>query len=666
MSEHLLLVSIGPVQDFIAAARRCQDLWFGSFLLSELAGKLAQGMEAQGAMLIFPGTKGTQAGADKPSVANKVVVRLPGHLPPSDAVRCGKESLNQWLSTLQGLAFERCEKALARWRDARGSVFYRSIAEKQVEDLIELQWVAVPLSNERYAQGHAQAERLLAWRKNTRDFGKVPWADLGNLSVPKSSIDGQRESVIDERFFNTVRDEVQLGARYRLGKNERLCGVGVLKRFGLELIESEADGVLVTARRPIFHSNSHVAAGPLLTYLSRLGARGEQRFRAYVETLRDLKLHLEEFTVRAPEGSEAQIDARTCSGKPVSGEKVTQARAFPGCGQAPRGRGFDGYLLYQDRLPSIFDESSLVPQREQREKVADAQKALRSFLREIKAAEPPPYYVILAADGDHMGAAIRSLAAKNDPILQHQRLSAALALFAASARTLVETEHAGSLIYSGGDDVLALLPLHTALHCARALQRTFAATLAEVCAPLETKPTLSVGLAVVHHLQHMGVSRALAQDAERLAKQERNSLAIIVDKRSGGTLSVSGKWDEASAPLDERLAIWCELLGSDDLPDGIAYELAALLAPFEVRSFASPTAAPEGPPAEVIASLVRRATARKRRRQGKAAIEDTTEKLLHQALARSTDPIQAVRALASELQIAREFLAAYKIAWRDA
>ncbi|HTQ79571.1 MAG TPA: type III-B CRISPR-associated protein Cas10/Cmr2, partial [Thermoanaerobaculia bacterium] len=38
----ILLITLGPVQDFIAAARRCRDLWFGSWLLSELSKATAQ------------------------------------------------------------------------------------------------------------------------------------------------------------------------------------------------------------------------------------------------------------------------------------------------------------------------------------------------------------------------------------------------------------------------------------------------------------------------------------------------------------------------------------------------------------------------------------------------------------------------------------------------
>ncbi|OQW93521.1 MAG: hypothetical protein BWK79_10695, partial [Beggiatoa sp. IS2] len=37
MSEYLIAVSVGPVQNFIAAARATHDLWFGSYVLSEVS-----------------------------------------------------------------------------------------------------------------------------------------------------------------------------------------------------------------------------------------------------------------------------------------------------------------------------------------------------------------------------------------------------------------------------------------------------------------------------------------------------------------------------------------------------------------------------------------------------------------------------------------------------
>jgi hypothetical protein len=44
MTQHVLLISLGPVQEFIASARRCRDLWFGSWVLSELAKAAAAGI----------------------------------------------------------------------------------------------------------------------------------------------------------------------------------------------------------------------------------------------------------------------------------------------------------------------------------------------------------------------------------------------------------------------------------------------------------------------------------------------------------------------------------------------------------------------------------------------------------------------------------------------
>ena len=36
MATYLYVLAVGPIQDFIAAARRTRDLWFGSHLLSEI------------------------------------------------------------------------------------------------------------------------------------------------------------------------------------------------------------------------------------------------------------------------------------------------------------------------------------------------------------------------------------------------------------------------------------------------------------------------------------------------------------------------------------------------------------------------------------------------------------------------------------------------------
>lgn len=49
MTQYVLTLSIGPVQEFIASARRSRDLWSGSWLLSEMAKAAAKSLFEAGA-----------------------------------------------------------------------------------------------------------------------------------------------------------------------------------------------------------------------------------------------------------------------------------------------------------------------------------------------------------------------------------------------------------------------------------------------------------------------------------------------------------------------------------------------------------------------------------------------------------------------------------------
>ena len=65
--SHLLAISVGPVQEFIAAARRTRDLWFGSYLLSEISRAVAKAVENQGGRLIFPASSDPESQKTSPT-----------------------------------------------------------------------------------------------------------------------------------------------------------------------------------------------------------------------------------------------------------------------------------------------------------------------------------------------------------------------------------------------------------------------------------------------------------------------------------------------------------------------------------------------------------------------------------------------------------------------
>src|SRR3989440_448693 len=63
----MLLFSVGPVQTFIAQARKTRDLWIGSLLLSKLMEVAMDGIKGK---FIFPATQKVE---DTPDIPNKYV-----------------------------------------------------------------------------------------------------------------------------------------------------------------------------------------------------------------------------------------------------------------------------------------------------------------------------------------------------------------------------------------------------------------------------------------------------------------------------------------------------------------------------------------------------------------------------------------------------------------
>ncbi len=171
--------------------------------------------------------------------------------------------------------------------------------------------------------------------------------------------------------------------------------------------------------------------------------------------------------------------------------------------------------------------------------------------------EPQPYFAVLVADGDRMGALISQ---QEDP-KAHRQLSATLDAFAQQARKIVPSHH-GFMVYSGGDDVLAFLPVNQAVACARELAETFSS---------QVRGTLSAGVAIVHYRQPLSESLQAAREAEKEAKKQgRNRLAVALHTRSGNPLTVVRPWAELA---------WEPLVAAyqaGQVSRSLAYELAEL------------------------------------------------------------------------------------------
>ena len=562
--QYLFQVSIGPVQNFISAARRTRDLKFGSELLSELSKAAAKTIAINpDNILIFPTPPNPEALNPNSNfnAANKIVALISGS--PTDKVGgIYKEFVGNDKKDLAGVVYAAIQTRLQEFRkDAKGFSKLldaeRGIADAQLEDLVEFFWVALPYSGD-YNAVREKVEALMAARKNTRNFSPVTWGSDQN----KSSIDGQLESVIPKDLYphswqnsavqhSKARD---LFRDFRAKPGEHLSGVDLLKRNG-------------PLKGDNFPSTSHFATIPFLQRLETLDEEAKDPIKkAWEAYIKEIGIVADRPPEEMPKGSaQHSIISK-----------------------------YEGSMLFEERFSDLIDF------REDLKKCKSAKEMLSDFFKQVNKqfpntspkVQPGTYYAILLADGDSMGKVIDHEAQKGPN--RHQELSRKLAEFSESVRAIVENKrNQGSLIYAGGDDVLAFMPLHTVLQCAQELSKAFYASLQNFKTKDGNSPTLSVGVAIIHHLQPLREALNLARYAEKAAKHVdgKNALAITISKRSGSDFTIQGHWfewkQEASQSYESFAKHLNELIDfcrQESIPQGTAYELRDMALRLEIQA----------------------------------------------------------------------------------
>jgi CRISPR-associated protein Cmr2 len=480
----LVAISIGPVQDFIAAARKCRDLWFGSYLLSELSKAAARELRIHGATLIIPAPESDRDLEPRSpfTVVNKLlaIVDKPDMAVFMEGVRTAIQTRLEAEAGIQSLRLG-------------GATVDTALYWQQISGFAEFYCAWTPLT-ENYPSCRLRVEELLSARKTLRDF---PFYQ-GQPGKFKSSLDGARESVVLKRSKHLFESNLKT--------NEHLDAIGVVKRFG--------------NRKPRFDSTVDVAAMPYVNGCRNGSPARQAAFDAYC----------------------AFVASKDLSPQTYS-------------------------LLYEHESRQLFDD-------------LETEQELARLRKNLGSTPNPPYYALFRGDGDRMGQAV----ARRDTHQSHQALSAALSRFAVRARGAIDSDYEGCAIYCGGDDVLALLPIHKALAAAKHINQLFREEL-QLCG---TPATFSAGLVVAHGLEPLNEVRAWASEAEKTAKVDgnRDSLCISVRPRSGVPLTAHGKWDEWLGPSEESaqtglLPDLVSLTGTKEeekgLPRSLGYELRELV-----------------------------------------------------------------------------------------
>lgn len=526
MTKYLITFSVGPVQGFIASARRSRDLWSGSWLLSELSKTCAKTLKEQGATLIFPHIQHDSDLIENSdfSVGNKiqVIVEADNLEQLKSHIDAAKQATHQRFRE----EAENAKNALSGFDNQLRLDIWNNQASDHHDDYVEIQvaWAKIDGDNG-YHDAVQKVSRVLASRKATRDFKPsaiTPYQP--DRMIPKSSLDGMRETVIQED--KQIRDGLR--KKLSLSTSEQLDVAGVVKRLGFGKKAEQ------------------------FTPITRVMAD------AWIEQLADSEL--QSIINLYKKLYDADLATK------VSGNEKIYHK-FP----------YDAQLLYPSRLEKAIQD---YPDNQD---LKSLQNLLRKdFWSNKEYGEPYRYGVLLLADGDRMGELLDKAKTQNE----HQAITQALSNFAGQVAQTMRN-HRGHCIYAGGDDVLGFVPLNTAYDCANSLQQLFANSLIDVAQQLkaEKSPTLSVGLAICHIMTPLSVIRELAQHAEKHAKGDhvdetknretrRNALGILLSIRSGNDTKLRFNWNDAAGL--EQFNQMIDWYRDRTIPSRVAYDIRAI------------------------------------------------------------------------------------------
>lgn len=535
MTSYLVTFSVGPVQGFIASARRSRDLWSGSWLLSELSKICAKTLKQNGATLIFPHIQNDsdlEKNSDL-SVGNKIQVII-----ETDNL----EQLKSIINTAKQATHQRfreeahhAKNALSKFDNQLRLDIWQTQVTEQHDDYVEIQvaWAKIDGDND-YHDAVQKVGRVLASRKATRDFAPsaiTPYQS--ERMIPKSSLDGMRETVIQED--KQIKDGLR--KKLSLSTSEQLDVAGVVKRLGF--------GEKAEQFTPI----TRVMAD---AWIGEIAKKQSDKLEEVIQTYEEL--------VR--QGIATRVKGNLDNTKSIYSD-------FP----------YDAQLLYPSRL-----DVEIKNWQGSDDAIGDNLKRLKSVLQPLykQYGEPYRYGVLLLADGDRMGELLDKAKTQSD----HQAITQALSDFAGQVAQTMRN-HRGHCIYAGGDDVLGFVPLNTAYDCADSLQQLFANSLNDIAQQLkaEKSPTLSVGLAICHIMTPLSVIRELAQQAEKFAKGDhvdeaknqetrRNALGILLSIRSGNDTKLRFNWDDTPG-LNQfnQMISWYK---QKTIPSRVAYDFRAI------------------------------------------------------------------------------------------
>ncbi len=560
--------TLGPVQGFVAQARRTRDFWAGSFVLSWLSAVAMQATKQQGGTITFP--------FPDDNYLNFLVGEGQGEPPQQGSIPNRFKALQAKVpqdfdANLVMKSVEIAWQALAElvWKnDIEPQVGIESISkdiwDRQVTQFWDKSWCLTEDVN---------ASDLLDRRKNWRSYmAPVENGIKCSLMEGWQEISGQSFQKGMQQFWQDLRSSSD-SINKDIHPSEQLCAIAFIKRRFMHYfnaLNSQMPSSIEETKWQIkgwklphnVPSTAYLAAAPWL--LDTINSVKED-----LDIATDLKqLHS---AISSYHGShEGQNLSLKMLDKACESQNVLSISNW-------KWSDVSGQFLYEGAIEQWISEAKKEGDNDDVSSLTNLQGALKKV--SSKTRTPSPFYALLLMDGDSLGIQMSNPA-------KQTAISRALNDFTKGVPACIK-EHSGFLVYAGGDDVLALMPQTTALECANALRKFYSECFAEQNNQLSIDNKISTSLSGAIEFAHYKTPLTkILQDAhpllDNIAKDKtgRDSLAIRIHKPGGLHAQWSSPWQVGDADVvNDLIQIIAKVASYDSqqFANGFFFKLESLI-----------------------------------------------------------------------------------------
>ncbi len=622
---YLFQITVPSVQKFISSSRKSADLWAGSFMISYLMKKLLKlVVKDYQAELIYPIIENTQEYekellANAPNVAifkiendNPEIIKglLQNEFQKSlnefakfrvvklfdedvniedikkafnirsdekaeEILEKRENIINQYKDKYLELSIHQIKESLKLFveylelekpenykevsEDLANLINYEKKSQLPDKDFIEnYQLIENPFKNKEKSEvlnSYSTWENFYNYEKNNNFQtgyikGVYRCSSCGEHTIIGASLDNLKVDTILKNWKGDIiwKPLWEADSKY-FNRGERLCGVCLAKRYFRDYLSGENLG---------FPSTSEIAATLFKLKALEVLKQNPDFNNLLVRFFENLE-KIQKFKLRKVKGNpvpklENEINKIFPADKNLEEDKQCQTYKF---------FHVDGEWFIEDIWKNPNDYETIGADDRKANQMLRTLQSIYTYLKDKgieKHYKPSEYYAVIMLDGDNIGEKLDLIKNLENSIETHRNFSKKLSELSKDFKEIVE-EYYGALVYSGGDDVLAFVPVEKALDCANEIQEKFRNTLKNQFPRIEkeSKFTMSGAIIYAHHKLPLNFILDEARKCEEKAKEEgKNRVCLKYIKRSLSSNEVVLRWVDVkkfkNIPVNKQFA----------------------------------------------------------------------------------------------------------------